>query len=123
MDKLIIIGGIFNLGIAIFHIMFWKIFRWKSELPKLKKVNQGVLQVLNLCLVLCFLFFSYISIIYSYELLTTELGNSLLIFISLFWLIRGIEQFIFFSYKLTGSILIILLSVFGFLVYFIPVIV
>lgn len=54
MNTLIIIGGIYCLAFAFFHLAFWRLFDWKSELPKLNSINRGVLQVLNIRLTYVF---------------------------------------------------------------------
>jgi hypothetical protein len=48
-------GGCFHLAFAIFHCGFWKLFGWTRELPKLNRINRGVMQILNLCLTFVFL--------------------------------------------------------------------
>ncbi len=40
----------FNVALALFHLGFWRLFRWREELPKLHPVNRGVMQALNLML-------------------------------------------------------------------------
>ena len=51
------IGGFYNLAFLVFHAMFWKIFKWHNELPKLTHINGAIMQVLNLCLMFYFLLF------------------------------------------------------------------
>lgn len=45
---LIMIGGIYAFGFLIFHLMFWKIFKWKEQLAKIWPANSAILQVENL---------------------------------------------------------------------------
>ena len=92
---MIFLCGIYSLGFAVFHTRFWKIFDWKNELPKLKDFNRGILQIANICLIYFFLFVSAICFIYPGELLKTGLGHFFLAGMSIFWLGRTIEQFIF----------------------------
>jgi len=122
MDSLILIkiGGIYHIGFALFHIMFWKIFKWKEDLSGLKRVNSAIMQVLNLCLTFCFIFFAYISLFHTEELILSAIGRSILVFIAIFWLMRAIEQFIFFNYKRAASIVIIVLCLLGFCLYIYP---
>ena len=98
MKTLIIIGGFYCLAFAIFHPAFWKIFDWKSELPKLNDINRGVMQVLNLRLTCVLLFFAFLSLFFNSDLLTSDLGKIILGAISLFWLMRAIEQPIFWKF-------------------------
>ena len=32
---LLVAGGIFNLCFAVFHLCFWRLFRWKEDLASL----------------------------------------------------------------------------------------
>jgi hypothetical protein len=120
MEHLIKFGGFYNLAFAVFHILFWKIFDWKSELSKVSFLNRAIMQVLNLCLTFCFLMFSYISIFHTSELLTTDLGHAVLIGISSFWLLRALEQVIFFKLKHWGSIVFLLAFIAGTIIYAMP---
>jgi hypothetical protein len=76
---LIISGGLFGLGFFIFHIFFWKLFDWKKDLGSLTPINRGVMPVLNLCLMICFLIFAYVSLFHTEELLKN--GISIAFFI------------------------------------------
>jgi len=78
-------GGIFNLGFVIFHLMFWRLFRWKQDLALLTVINRAVMQILNLCLMFMFLVMAYVSLFHAPELLSTNLGRTLLVAFSTFW--------------------------------------
>jgi hypothetical protein len=120
METVLIIGSLYNLLFAVFHLLFWKIFKWDMELSKLSFLNRAVMQVLNLCLTFCFLLFSYISFFHTSELLTTGLGHAVLVGIAVFWLLRAAEQVIFFKLKHWGSIVFLLTFIGGALIYAIP---
>ena len=94
---LIKLGGYACLGWLVFHLLFWRIFEWKTQLPKLNDVNNGVMQVLNLCLSFAFGIFAAISLLHPDALLTSGLGRLLLVSIGIFWLVRLIEQPFFFG--------------------------
>lgn len=102
MKTLIFIGGLYCLIFAIFHLAFWKLFEWKTELPKLKPVNRGVIQVLNLRLTYVFLVVSFISFFFADDLINTKLGNFILGSISIFALMRAVEQLIFWKIEKIG---------------------
>ena len=121
MESLLIAGSMYNLMFALFHMMFWRIFNWKSELSHLNFMNRAIMQVLNLCLTFCFLTFSYVSWRHASELLTTPLGHTVLAGIAAFWFLRAIEQIVFFKLKHWGSILFLLAFVCGTVIYAIPV--
>lgn len=116
----IIIGGFYNLGFAIFHIFFWKIFEWKSQLRLLNFVNKGLIQIFNLCLIVLFLFFAFSSIFYTNELIITSLGRLNIFFISLFWFLRAAYQIYFFGIKNQISLLLFIIFMFGGLIYLYP---
>ena len=57
------------------------------------------MQILNTRIIYFFLFVAFICFIYTDELLASNLGKAFLTGISLFWLGRAIEQFVFFEAK------------------------
>lgn len=121
-DTLIILGGIFNLLIAIFHLSFWRIFNWNQDLKSLRFVNRAVMQILNLCLTFVFFIFAYLSFTYTYDLLITRLGHSILISISVFWFLRAFMQVVFFGLKNRISVLFFVLFLIGGIIYIYPMI-
>jgi hypothetical protein len=118
----IYICGVHSLLFAVFHIAFWKLFRWKTELQKISAVNRGILQILNLRLVFVFLLFAFLCFVYPRELYTTGLGRALLAGISLFWLGRLIEQFVFFQLKNVYTHILTAMFFLGFVLFLLPVI-
>ena len=97
METLIKAGGFYNIILVIFHLFFWRIFNWEQDLRSVSSLNRSIMPVVNLSLTFVFVIFAYISLVHSTELLTSPLGNSLLILIALFWLIRSLLQVIFFK--------------------------
>jgi hypothetical protein len=118
---IIIIGGIYNLAFALFHLMFWGLFRWKEDLTSLSRINRAIVQVMNLCLIFVFLAFGYISLFHTTELLSTSLGNTLLVLIFIFWILRAIEQIVFFGLRKKISVILFIVCVFGAFFYLLPV--
>ncbi len=114
---LIIIGGIYNLGFTVFHLFFWKVFRWRKDLASISRVNRALMQILNLCLTFMILLMAYVSIFQVHDLIYTNLGNAIVMAISVFWLFRMIEQVIFFGLKNRGSIVFTFIFALGFLLY------
>jgi hypothetical protein len=122
MNTLIFICGVYSLAFAIFHIFFWRIFEWKNQLKKLSFVNRGIMQILNLQLTYFFLFVALICFLYPSALANTEIGNTFLAGISLFWLSRTVEQFIFFKTNNKYVQLLTIIFVAGAVLYALPVI-
>ena len=96
---LLTIGSIYNLGFAIFHLLFWKIFKWKEDLASLTHINRSVMQILNLRLTYVFLVMAYILFMFQSELIGTDMGQTLLAAFSIFWFMRAVEQVFFFGLK------------------------
>lgn len=115
-------GGIYLIGFAVFHIYFSKIFKWPEKLHQLDFVNTAIMKLLNLSLIYVFLMFAFISFFFTDELINTKLGRALLIFISLFWLIRAIEQIIFFGLKNKLSFGLFIALLVGCFLYALPLI-
>jgi len=122
MEKIsLIIGGFYNLGFAIFHIFFWKIFCWKADLRSVREINKGIMYVMNLCLIYVFIFFICISIFHIDLLLDSTLGNIVLISIAGFWFLRAIAQVLFFDIKKLVSIVFTIVFLVGGILYLIPI--
>lgn len=122
MELLIKLGGIYNIVLVIFHLLFWRIFNWKEDLRSLSFLNRAIMQVLNLSLTFAFVIFSYISLVHTKELISTSLGQSLLGLIALFWLARSVEQVVFFKLKNWRSIAFLGFFLVGTVLYAVPAI-
>ncbi len=118
----IYVCGMHSLLFAVFHMAFWKLFKWKTELRKLSELNRGIMQVLNIRLTFVFLLFAVLCFFYPRDLYTTGLGRALLAGISLFWLGRLVEQFIFFPKGNVYAHLLTVLFFLGFILFLLPVI-
>lgn len=108
MKTLVHIGGFYALAFAVFHLAFWKLFDWKNELPKLNPINRGVMQVLNLRLTYLFFVIAFICFFFAEDLIQTKFGNVILGAISLFVMMRAVEQLIFWKIEKIGVIFFII---------------
>ncbi|HAH53958.1 MAG TPA: hypothetical protein DCM02_01390 [Flavobacterium sp.] len=97
MDTILILCGLYNLGFALFHMLFWKLFRWDEDLKKISFVNSRIMQILNIQIIFYFVFVAVLCFIFPSEIVSTTLGKYFLAGTSLFWLIRTFQQFIFFK--------------------------
>ena len=122
MELWIKIGGVYHDVLIVFHLMFWRLFNWKDDLQSLSFLNKAIMPVLNNSLTLVFVIFSTLSFVHSQELLTTALGNSLLILIALFWFARAVQQVIYFKLKHWGSWAFTLFFLLGAILYGVPAI-
>ena len=96
---LILVGGLFHVAIAVFHLLFWRLFDWRRDLASLRFVNRQAMQILNLCMTFVFLAVAWLSFAHAEELLTTLLGRTLLLLIAAFWALRAAYQVVFFGLR------------------------
>lgn len=115
------LGGLYCVGFAVFHSQFWRLFDWKNELAKLSKPNKAIMQIANFRLIYFFLFAAAICFVFPDELSTTSLGHFFLIGMSLFWLGRTVEQFIFLKIDHPMAHLLTYLFIIGAIMFAIPV--
>jgi hypothetical protein len=102
----------YDLALALFHLGFWRVFRWNEELPKLHPANRGVVQVLNLMLVFVFLSWAALLVLLAHELTSTVLGRALVAVMLAFWLLRAVLQPVFwasFKWKTNGPFVFLFL--------------
>jgi hypothetical protein len=118
----IIAGGVYTVGLIIFHVMFWHIFKWPETLESLNYVNRATIQVLNISITFIFIIFAYISFAHTHALLNTQLGKSLLVLISCLWFFRAAQQVVFYKLKQKASMGLTIFFLIGALLYGVPVI-
>ena len=94
-DWIIYLCGIYSFGFAVFHLFFWRLFRWKTGLNTISKPNKGILQIANVQLICLLLFVSYVCFVFTTDLYQTGLGKAFLGGFAFFWFIRTVQQFIF----------------------------
>ncbi len=116
-EKLLLIGALFHLAFVAFHLLFWKLFDWVQDLKKLSHINKSVMQILNLRLIFVFLIFAYISYFNTSEMLNSKLGLTMIAAIASFWGFRSVEQVIYFGIKNLASNILLLLFLFGTVLY------
>jgi len=121
-EAFIIAGGIYTAVLIIFHMLFWRIFKWPETLDSLNYVNKATIQVLNISITFIFFIFAYVSFAHTQELLNTRLGNSLLVLISCLWLFRAVQQVVFYKLKHKASVGLTVFFLIGAFLYGMPVI-
>jgi hypothetical protein len=121
-ETLVLAGGLYTVALIVFHLLFWRIFKWPESLRTLNSVNRSTIQVLNISITFIFFIFAYISFAHTNELLYTPLGNTLLILISCLWFFRAILQVVFYKLKHMASIGLTLYFLLGAFLYGVAVI-
>ena len=98
-ETLLYLCGVHSLGFAAFHLAFWKLFDWPAALRQTNIATRAVAQILNLRLIYVFLGMALLCFWLPAELLGTRLGHAVLAGMSLFWIGRTLEQFVFLRYN------------------------
>jgi hypothetical protein len=83
--------GLYHLGFALFHLGFWKLFRWKEELGRLGHLNRAIMQTLNLCMTYFAFGIAVLALVFP-----AALNAALLLMLAGFWVLRAVEQVVFF---------------------------
>lgn len=94
-ETFVLLGGLHSLGFALFHLAFWKLFDWPRALQRTGVATRAIAQILNLRLIYVFFGVAGLCLLLPQDLLGTRLGHVLLAGLSLFWIGRTIEQFVF----------------------------
>jgi hypothetical protein len=117
----IYLGGALHVGWAVFHLLFPKIFKWKTALASMDELNSRIYQVINLCLTFYFAVVAYLSFRFAPELLQPGLGRKLCTIFGAFWLLRLGLQFRFFRAAHPVSLILIVFFAFTMGAYFYPI--
>jgi hypothetical protein len=80
----------YNAALAVFHLAFWRLFRWKEELAKLQPANRGVMQVMNIMLTAFLLLMAAVLVLNAAEIVATALGRLLLVGLAAMWVLRAV---------------------------------
>ena len=85
-------------------------------------VNKAIMYIFNQRLIYLFVFVAIMCFVYTEELATTSLGNFFLIGMSLFWLGRAVEQFVYVRIDHPMNHLLRYLFLLGAILFAIPVV-
>ncbi len=92
---LLLLCGLHSIAFAVFHLFFWKLLHWNTDLKNLGSINRGVMQILNIQLIFIFLTIGGLCLYFGAELKTSNPGRFMLGAMAVFWLLRLVQQFIF----------------------------
>jgi hypothetical protein len=118
---LLSIAGYYCIVFFAFHLSFWKLFRWKADLQRITPMNQAIMQVLNLRLAYVFLMIGIALLLYQADIIGTGFGKYLLIVMSIFWIMRAIEQIIFFDRSRITSWVFVFIFLIGGGLFIVPI--
>lgn len=118
--RLLQIGGIINLLLVVFHLSFWKLFNWRESLASLSSDDRAVMQVLNIHTAYVLAVFAIVSLVFPNEMSTTKLGRIISLSIAGFWILRALNQVVFWGILSAGSWIALLVCLAIAALYFIP---
>jgi len=92
--------GCILIGLACLHLIFPRYFNWKEELAKISLVNKQVMEVHTFFIGIMVLLMGFLCLSTTAEEFQSPLGSRLLLGLFLFWLLRLVIQFVWYSPKL-----------------------
>lgn len=85
----VVVAGWFNLAFAVIHAAFWWLFRWRSDLVRLRPVNRVITQVLNVMLTYVFAAVAAGQLLQPEEFAGSVAGRGMLAGMAGFWVLRA----------------------------------
>ena len=92
--------GIILMILAFIHVIFPKYFNWKKELKTLSLINRQVMYIHTFFIALVVFLIGLLCFTSPYELINTELGQTVSLGFGIFWSSRLFIQFFGYSPKL-----------------------
>ena len=103
-EILIYIGGVYQLVWAFTHSYLPKQLDWKNSLAPLDDFNRILMLIFSKLLLFFYLGTALICFIYARELPDTDMGLAILIFLSLYWLVRALLQVQYFGLRQANAL-------------------
>ena len=94
--QLRIIGSLLMI-LGLIHVGFPRHFKWKEELKSLSLINKQMMEVHTFFLALTVFLMGLLCVISTHDLIHTDLGKTISLGFSVFWLIRLYFQFFVYS--------------------------
>lgn len=104
---LIRIAAVLSILFTFSHSAFYWIFKWSQTLGTMNPIDKAILLTLNVMGILLLLYSVIVSLAYTRQLTETSVGKSLLLFFSVFYVVRIVCEFAYFGFRMPGSIMII----------------
>jgi hypothetical protein len=117
-QRLIQIGGIINLLFVAYHLLS----AWQAGLISLLSDYRAVMQVLNIHIAYVLAVFFVLSLVFANEISTTKLGRTISISIAGYWILRALNQAVFWDISSGTSWVILLVCLAVAALYLVPLI-
>lgn len=116
---LVITGGVLYLFFGVFHLTFFRVFnQGNPDFNQIVPFLSKIMVMLNVGVVVFFLSMGAIILRFRNEIIDSKLGRALLLMSSAFFLIRGLAEFAFPTYKIAFVLTMLVVST----VYFVPLV-
>lgn len=103
-EILIYIGGAYQLLWALSHLLFPKQLDWENTLAALDDFNRILMLIFSKLLLVFYLGTALICFVYARELLDTDIGTAVLIFLSSYWIVRAFLQVQYFGFRKANAL-------------------
>lgn len=107
--KLLRLSGGIAFAFAIFHCLFWALFDWAGELPRLSAVNAAIMEMFNLTTIFLMLFQGGVSFALAKKQgPLSAVEKSILVFIGGFYFLRAAFGFPLFGISPTEVVVVMI---------------
>lgn len=89
---MIVAAGLFNLAIAVFHVLIGRVLGWPKKLEVLDRSNRAAMRFLNIALIVLLTTIGLSFIFFTNDVRATPLGQFLVVAMLMFWFVRLILQ-------------------------------
>jgi hypothetical protein len=118
---LIRIAGIISILFTLFHAGFYWLFKWSQTLTVMNPPDRGILLTFNLIGIILLLYSVILSLGFARQLTETVVGKSLLLFFTVFYVVRIFSEVAYFGFRIPGSIMIITICLIPAICFSLPV--
>jgi hypothetical protein len=118
---LIRIAGIISILFTLFHAGFYWLFKWSQTLTIMNPTDRGILLTFNLIGIILLLYSVILSLGFARQLIETTVGKSLLLFFTVFYVVRIFSEVAYFGFRIPGSIMIITICLIPAICFSLPV--
>ena len=103
-EILVYIGGAYQLLWAFAHFQLPKQLDWENALAGVDDFNRILMLIFSKLLLVFYVGTALICFVYAGELMTTGVGSAVLVFLSVYWLVRALLQVQYFGLKRANTL-------------------
>ncbi len=114
---MIVGAGLFNLAIAVFHVLLGRVLGWPEKLEVLDRGNRAAMRLLNTALIILLTAIGLAFAFFTADVRATALGKFLVTAMLIFWFVRLVLQPIYLGWSSRSSLRAIPVLVVGVLLH------